>query len=307
VATQALLNQQTAERQGDGLSAGDDVGRGYKVWIQPFGSSQTQNGTIGFWATDPSTSNSYGAVAGADTLVRPDLRVGLALTLGNTDVTYSGNLTGNKASVLSSQLALYATWTRGAWFVDGGIGAGIDWFNTHESALAFGGNRDANFTDSHLSARVGTGYDWHVTDRFTFTPYASIQDTHYAVDSYSTHGLRLLDLAVTAKTFDKLQARIGGKAAYTFNQAGYAITPELHSYYLRNFGADEALTTSETFVGGGPTFYTRGPSRDRDVWNVGFGLTVAKLGKVTVTGLYDYIGGASSSEHQFSARFASDF
>jgi outer membrane autotransporter protein len=303
-ATAALTVRQTAARETNGMSAGDDIGRGYQVWVQPFGSFQTQNATGG---VDGSTSNSYGMVAGADTLVRPDLRVGLALTIGNTDIAYSGNLSGNKGTVLTTQLALYATWYQGHWFVDGAAGGGINWYTTHESAPAFGGNREAEFSGTHLTARVGTGYDWMVNSQLTITPYASIQDTHFNLDGYTTHGLGLLDLKVSNKAFDALQSRIGAKAAYTFARGGYTFTPELHSYYLHNFGADQRLTTSESFVGGGPTFSTIGPARDRDVWNVGLGLTMAKIGRVTLTGTYDYLGGSTSSDHQVSARFKTDF
>ena len=303
-ATAALTGRQTAARETNGMSAGDDIGRGYQVWVQPFGSFQTQNATGG---VDGSTSNSYGMVAGADTLVRPDLRVGLALTIGNTDIAYSGNLSGNKGTVLTTQLALYATWYQGHWFVDGAAGGGINWYTTHESAPAFGGNREAEFSGTHLTARVGTGYDWMVNSQLTITPYASIQDTHFNLDGYTTHGLGLLDLKVSNKAFDALQSRIGAKAAYTFARGGYTFTPELHSYYLHNFGADQRLTTSESFVGGGPTFSTIGPARDQDVWNVGLGLTMAKIGRVTLTGTYDYLGGSTSSDHQVSARFKTDF
>ena len=303
-ATAALTGRQTAAREATGMSAGDEVGRGYQVWVQPFGSFQTQNATGG---VDGSTSNSYGVVAGGDTMVRPDLRVGLALTIGNTDIAYSGLLSGNKGSVLTTQLALYATWYQGHWFVDGAAGGGINWYTTHESAPAFGGSRDAGFNGTHLTARVGTGYDWTVSGQLTITPYASIQDTHFNLDGYTTHGLGLLDLKVNNKAFDALQSRIGAKAAYTFVRSGYTFTPELHSYYLHNFGADQRLTTSESFVGGGPTFSTIGPARDRDVWNVGLGLTMARIGRVTLTGTYDYLGGATASDHQFAARFKTDF
>ena len=306
-ATAALTSRQTAARQANGQSAGDEVGRGYQVWVQPFGSFLTQNASSGFYGVDGSTANSFGVVAGGDTMVRPDLRVGLALTIGNTDIDYSGNLAGNKASVLTTQLALYATWYQGHWFVDGVAGGGINGYTTHESAPAFGGSRDADFTGTHLTARVGSGFDWVATNQLTITPYASVQDTHFNLDGYTTHGLGVLDLKVSNKAFDVLQTRIGAKAAFSFVRAAYAFTPELHSYYLHNFGADRSLTTSASFVGGGPSFNTNGPARDRDVWNVGFGLTVAKIGRVTLTGTYDYLAGGTSSDHQFAARFKTDF
>ncbi len=304
-ATQTLLNHQFAARQTEGLAAGDEVGRGYQVWVQPFGSFLTQNATTGLLATAGSNANSYGLVAGADTLVRPDLRVGFALTLGNTDITWSGNLAGNKASSLTTQATAYATWYQGRWFVDGAAGAGFDWFTSHETETAFGGNRDASFNGTHLSARIGTGYDWRPIDRLTVTPYVSIQDTHYDIGGYTTHGLGLLDLTVNHKAFDTVQGRIGAKAAYTVQQGGYTFTPELHAYYLHSFTQNQ--TTSESFVGGGPTFNTITPLRDRDLWNVGFGLTVAKIGRVTLTGLYDFLGGANSSDHQLSMRFSTEF
>lgn len=134
-ATRAIEARQTAARNTTGLSAGDDVGRGFQVWAQPFGSYLTQSAKEGI---DGFTANTYGAALGADTLVLPELRLGVALGVGSSDIMFNGNLSGNKSTVVNSQLALYGTWFRNNFFLDGLVGVGMNWNSTKENIPALG-------------------------------------------------------------------------------------------------------------------------------------------------------------------------
>ena len=303
-ATTSIGNRLIAARATSGMAAGDAVGRGFEAWVQPFGSFLTQNEKQGI---DGFTANTYGAALGADTMVRPDLRLGVALSFGNSDVMFDGNLAGNKTSVWNTQLAAYGTWFQGGFFVDGILGGGFNWYSTHENIAALGTSRDAGFTGTQINAKLGAGYDWTAPNGLIVTPGVALQEIHLNTHSYTTHGAGVLNVAVNGAAMDILQSRVGARVAYAFSGPGSStLTPEVHAYYVHNFGSDQQSSTA-SFTGGGPNFTTTGPTRDRDTVNLGIGLTVAQVGPLAVSGVYDYAGGATSHDHTFFFRFRTEF
>ncbi len=304
-ANAAVSNRLATARSGSGLEAEDAVGRGYVAWAQPFGSFLTQDqkqGVEGF------SANAYGAAFGADMLVRPDLRVGLSFSLGNSDISFNQNLSGNTATIFNTQVAAYGSWFRDGFFVDGLLGGGFNRYTTRDYVSLLASSRDAGFNGTQITARLGGGYDWHLPSGVTVTPGLSLQETHYNVNGYTTTGgLGPLNLAVNSKGLDVLQSRIGARASYAFPPVnGFIFAPEAHAYYIHNYGTD-AVTTTATFTGGGPAFNTSSASRDQDEFNVGLGLTVARLGPVILSGEYDYTGGASAHDHTIFFRFKTEF
>jgi outer membrane autotransporter protein len=303
-ATTSINNRLIAARATSGMSAGDEVGRGFEVWAQPFGSFLTQDATQG---VNGFTANTYGAAIGADTMVRPDLRLGLALGFGNSNVNYDGTISGNTASLWNAQLALYGTWFRDGFFLDGLLGGGLNWYSTQENISLLGLSRSANFNGTQFNARLGAGYDWTASNGMIVTPGLSVQETHLGVDGYTTSGAGVLNLHVNSDSTDIIQSRLGARVAYPLTGYGtYTLTPEVHAYYVHNFGSDQTTATS-TFTGGGPAFTTTAPARDRDIFNLGLGLTVAQVGPLALSGVYDYSGGATSHEQTFYFRFKTDF
>ena len=139
------------------------------------------------------------------------------------------------------------------------------------------------------------------------TPNLSIQDTHLNVHGYATHGGGALDLNVDGNALDIIQSRIGAMGSYPVGlDGGYTLVPEVHVYYLHDFGSDQSTVTAG-FAGGGPPFATTGAARDRDVVNVGLGLRLATLGQLTFTGAYDYSAGATSHDHSLFFRLSARF
>jgi outer membrane autotransporter protein len=240
--------------------------------------------------------------------VRPDLRVGLAISLGNSDISFNQDLSGNTASIFNAQVAAYGTWFQNGFFLDGLLGGGFNQYSIHDNVSLLASSRDANFNGTQVTVKLGGGYDWHLPGGLVLTPGLSFQDQHYNLNGYTTNGgLGPLNLTVSSKALDLVQSRIGARIAYTdLPVNGYSLTPEAHAYYIHNYGSN-AVTTSAAFTGGGPAFSTSSAPRDKDEYNIGLGLTISKFGPVIFSGEYDYTGGMSAHDHMIFFRLKTEF
>ena len=300
--TTSLSGRLLALRETGGMSAGDEPGRGFTVWAKPFigGFSQgVKEGVSGFTAT------TYGAAIGADTLVRPDMRVGAAVLLSESDISFSGPLSGNRNTALSVQAGLYGTWFMNDFFIDGVIAAGINRYNTKENISAFGTTRNANFGGTQYSAKIAAGYDWR-TSGVIVTPSIALQELHLDIDRHSTNGGGIFDMNVAGQSVDITQLKLGSRFAYPIERTdGWTITPELHGYYVRNLNTSR-IVTSTTFLAGG-TFINTSPARDTDIADLGLGLTIAQKGPFALSAVYDYSFGQTTKDSTFYLRVKSDF
>ncbi len=304
--TYTISNLLTSRRSSGetGMAAGDEVGRGWAAWAQPYGSFLTQDtnqGVSGYQV------NTYGATFGADTQVTPTIRLGLALGLGNSDVSYNGAMAGNTASVFNLQLSGYGTWSSNHWFVDGILGGGFNWYTAHENLGAFGSTRSSSFNGTQFMARVNAGYDWITPNKMVLTPSIGLQESHINTDGYTTSGAGVLNLHVNSNSMDVVQSRLGARLSYPIKGYGtYTLTPEVHAYYLHNFGSGQ-ISTVAAFTGGGPAFTVSTPTTDRNLFDIGVGLTITQVGPFTLNGAYDYTGGATSHDHLIYLRLKTEF
>jgi outer membrane autotransporter protein len=97
------------------------------------------------------------------------------------------------------------------------------------------------------------------------------------------------------------QSRLGAKLAYPVKlQSGGVLTPDVHMYWLHDFGSNQlTLTYTSADLVGGSTFFAVGPQSDRDTINLGVGVTFAKGAGWSFGGGYDYAGRSSLSGHNF--------
>ena len=289
-------------RQTDGLSAGDDVGRGYTVWAMPYGDVATQRMSDGVGGY---TASSYGVAIGGDSLVRPDLRIGAAVALSNTDIAFSDSLAGNKSHVLTTQAGVYGTWYVGHLFVDGAAAVGYSWYNASEDISAFGSIRSSGYTGTQVSAKVSAGYDFQIHG-VQITPSVGVQEVHLNIAPYTTSGGGSFDLSVAGQSIDVTQMKIGSRFAYPMSQGnGWSFTPDVHGYYVRNLNTTR-ISTSASFLGGG-SFTVTAPARDPDIAVLGVGLTVTRNGPFVVSALYDYAFGRTTSDNKFFLRAKREF
>ena len=290
-----------------GLAAGNTVGRGISVWGQPFGALTSQDPRDGI---DGYSVASYGVTLGGDMLVREDLRLGVALTLGNSDVSFSGYTAGSNGSIFSSQLALYGAWYRQSFFLDGAVAFGYNRYQRHDVVSALGIALDSSSGGTEISGRLGAGYDWKLNGA-VLTPYASVQQVHFNFDGYTTSGGAAdgVDMHVNGANADLTQTRLGGRLAYPVTlRDGGTLIPEFHAYYLHDFGDNEVTATYTTSDVAGPgTFAVIGAPVDRNIYNLGVGVTLLRTAAWSFSGGYDYAGRASSTQHNFFVRARLNF
>ena len=300
--TTSIDNRVYALLEHGGMSAGDETGRGFTVWARPFGETFSQGvkeGVSGF------TANSYGVAAGADTLVSPDFRLGAAISLSQTDISFSGYQAGNKTGDLLAQAGVYGTWFKNGFFVDG-IGAfGYHWYNTKENIAGFGTQRNSDYSGMQFSTKLTGGYDWK-TGGLVVTPNITFQQIHLGVDAHRTSGGGLFDLNVASQQVDVMQLKLGGRLAYPLAQtSGWTFTPEVHAYYVRNLITSRVVTSAAFPLGG--AFTVAGPARDADLANFGAGMTIAQKGPFVLSAVYDYTYGQTTTDNSFFLRLKTEF
>ena len=300
--TTSVDNRVYALRNTGGMAAGDEPGRGFTAWARPYGETFTQGvkeDVSGF------TASSYGVAIGADTLIRPDFRLGAAISLSNTDISFSGAQSGNTTNDLLAQAGVYGTWFSNGFFVDGIAAFGYNWYNTKENISFFGTQRTSNYTGVQFSTKVTAGYDWH-TAGMVVTPSLTFQEIHLNVDAHPTSGAGLFNLNVADQQLDVTQLKLGGRVAYPMTQpSGWSFTPEVHAYYVRNLNISR-IATSAAFTSGG-AFTVSGPQRDADLANFGLGLTIAQKGPFVLSAVYDYTFGQTTTDNTFFLRVKTEF
>lgn len=292
--------------QVSGLAAGDEPAPGISAWIQPYGAFASQDqkdGVAGY------NANMYGVALGADTAVRPDVRVGLALELGNSDVRYNDILQGNSDKIFTAQFSAYGTWRfADNFFLDGQLTYGHSNFDSTNYVTPLSAELKSSYSGNTFMGRIGVGYVWK-SDQLTVTPLISLQQYHFDIDSYTTSGGAAagIDEHVSGQTINITQPRIGSSVSYRFvDPNGYTAIPEMHLYYMHNFG-DDHLTINGNFVTSGSGFQVNTPTFGKDVVNIGGGVTVMQKGPWSVSVSYDHSDAGSAREDIFYFRVRTQF
>ena len=78
------------------------------------------------------------------------------------------------------------------------------------------------------------------------------------------------------------------------------LTPEIHAYWLHDFGTNQLTTTYTTADFASPTSFTMiGPAMGRDNADIGISATFARGAGWSFSGGYDFVGGSGISTHNF--------
>lgn len=256
-------------------------------WGKGFASSGRQS--------DVSNMNGYGSKAvgvmlAYDLPLNDQTRVGFGGGYANT--TVDGNNSSGRTKIDSYQLTAYFDHTMGPVFVQGSLMAGVDKYDGSRSIVFPGINRNASadFNGQQYTAMLATGKHF-VFDQTTITPLASLQLSRIAVDSYQENGAGDANLRVNGQHYNFVQSGLGVKAERVMQSGGHTYVPEVHVKWLHDFKAT-TMHEDAAFAGGGGTFSANGIKQDRDLFNVGAGVTLLTCNcereSWTVKGLYDY-------------------
>lgn len=257
-------------------------------WAKSFGHLGDQNNVSDNNGYDTKT---YGLVLAYDRPMGVDTRIGLSAGYANS--TINGNGTSSETNIDSYQLTGYLNYMPGPWYVQGALTAGTDSYDGQRQITFEGVNRVANadYDGQHYSALVTAGKHIYFDQAVTVTPFASLERSRINVDSYTERGAGDVNHRVGDQDYNFTQSSLGVKIERIIQSGASTYSPEAHVKWLHDF-SDTATEQTAAFTGGGSAFNVKGIEQDRDMYNVGAGITFLSCdcdkNSWTVKGQYDY-------------------
>jgi uncharacterized protein with beta-barrel porin domain len=270
-------------------------------WGKGFGSFGRQgnvNNVIGF------DTKASGVVLAYENALNYKTRLGLGGGYANS--TIDGKNSTGRTSIDSYQVMAYLNYAPGPWFMQGSLMAGVDRYDGSRPIVFPGVNRTAtsNYTGQQYTGLISAGEHFYFNNQVTVTPLASLQASHIRVGSYTESGAGDVNLNVEAQNYNFIQSSLGVKVERVISSGNGSYSPEAHFNWLHDFKST-TMAENVAFTGGGTPFNVEGIKQDRELYNVGVGLTFLSCNcdknSWTVKGLYDYKWNQSEySSHQVS-------
>lgn len=226
--------------------------------------------------------------------------------MGYARNTIDGNHNTGRTEVDSYQVTGYLGYAPGPWFVQGALVAGADRYDGSRDIVFPGISRtaEADYSGHQYTGLVTLGTHLYNNQGFTVTPLASLQYSRIHVGSYTEDGAGDVNLRVDSQDYDFIQSGLGVKAESVIQSSSGTYSPEVHVKWLHDFSST-TMEQKAAFTGGGGKFKVEGVDQDRELYNVGAGITFLSCNcdqnSWTVKGLYDYKWNESDySSHQLS-------
>jgi outer membrane autotransporter protein len=271
-----------------------------KWWAKGFGSRGEQDNVANMNGYD---TEAYGLMLAYDKPLDNETRVGFGGGYANSSI--DGNHSSGNTDIDSYQITGYLHHEPGPWFVQAAVTAGVNDYESTRHIVFPGVNRTAtsDYSGQQYSGIVTVGKHYQVNET-TITPLASLQATHLRVGSYTESGAGDANLRVESQDYNFVQSTLGVKAERVIRSGSSTYAPEVHAKWLHDFRSTTMEQTA-AFTGGGASFNAQGIEQDRDLFNVGAGVTFLSCNcerdAWTVKGLYDYKWNDSEySSHQVS-------
>lgn len=248
-------------------------------------------------------TNTAGLMLAYDVPVGSQTRAGGGVGIANTRI--DGNNASGNSKIDSYQATAYISHAPGPWYVQGALIAGVDNYKGTRSIVFSGVNRNAaaDYKGQQYGAVVSAGQHFYFGSNIV-TPIASLQASRVHVGSYTETGAGDINLRVAKQDYNLLQSSIGVKAERVVRVGNITFSPEVHAKWLHDF---RSITPEQnaSFTGSGGSFTATGIKQDREMYNVGAGVTLLSCNcnnqTFTVKGLYDYKWNKSEySSHQVS-------
>ena len=298
IATNRAASNDTASIAG--IAAGNGK-KGHGAWIQGYGGISEQDNKNGISGYDADT---YGIAIGADKKINDRFTLGVSGSASKTDV--DNNSGSKKTDVDSYQVNLYGSWEKGQYYVDGIVGAAFNNYETTRS-VAPASTARADFDGQTYVAKAETGYIHTMKNGVQLTPNASLTYAHNTVDNYTETGAGVANLTVDNQDADRLEAKLGVKAAKTFTTGrSMKLRPEVRLAVAHDFIGDEQQATSN-FQGVGTAFRTTGGDIEKTSFEAGVGVDLMNTRGMTLSADYDYTGKSDYSSHIGALKVRYDF
>lgn len=286
------------DEQKDVNACQDDQQKG-KWWAKGYGSQGEQDSVDNMNGYD---TDSFGLMLAYDQPLNTNTRIGLAGGFANSRI--DGNNTSSKTDIDSYQITSYLHHSPGPWFAQAALTAGVNQYDSSRQIVFPGINRRAtsDYSGEQYSAIVSVGKHYQLKD-ITVTPLASLQASHLEVDSYNERGADDINLRVDSQSYNFVRSTLGVKAERVIRVGNRTLSPEVHAKWLHDFNST-TMEQDASFAGGG-SFNAQGIKQDRDLLNVGTGITFLSCNcdkdSWTIKGLYDYEwNGSEYSSHMVS-------
>ena len=287
----------------DPRKAGSCIGNNQQNnwWAKTFGNLASQGNMDDNFGYD---ANTYGLVLGYDRPVAENTRAGV--NVGYANSTIDGNDSSGETTIDSYQVTGYLNYTPGPWYVQGALTAGVDRYDG-ERQIAFADvNRVAksDYDGKQYSALVSAGKHFYFEKNVTVTPFASLQASRIKVENFNERGAGALNHSVDDQDYDLTRSGLGVKMERSIRSGAFTYAPEVHFKWLHDF-SDTTTEQTAALNGGGSAFNVKGIEQDRNLYNIGAGVTVLSCNcdsdSWTVKGQYDYKWNESEyKSNQFS-------
>lgn len=234
----------------------------------------------------------HGFAAGGDRRIFDDLVIGGALSYSSTSASTSVPAYGTNEAV---SLAAYASYSPGAWYVDGALGYAHYWGNLSRT-IAFPGilrTAHGSPTANQFLGSVESGLGFALSPRLSLTPFARAEVTAATRNAFTEAGAGAINLTATAQNTTGVRSILGVELS-----SAVAIAPSQDLWLSLRVGwahdyADLSGKLTASFVGKPDTSFTvLGPAPDRNAATIGANANLPlKVGQAFV----NYDGNLSQS------------
>lgn len=251
--------------------------------------SQYDRGGIDF------SSTGLGFTAGADYRFSPTFVGGVAVGYGRSQLDVGSHGTETAAEAVSA--ALYASWHRDGWFVDGLLGYQHLTFDNRRYGTANGQMAHGRRSGDQVFGALLAGYEIR-RDGFVIAPYVGVRGSAGTLNGYSEAGGGMYGLTYGNQRVSSISGVVGVRVDKDFEQSWGTITPSARVEYRHDFVGNSIVHMGYTDVGTQP-YRAKVLGSGRDSVRVGVGVK-AKLKKapgwsIEGTLSHDFGGGHQST------------
>jgi hypothetical protein len=249
-----------------GLSSGDAPAERY-MWVRGFGNWGQQDdlkGVSGF------KSNTTGFVIGGDVPGTDKIRAGGGFTYARSDIKSNSTASPSNVDVDTYELVGYASYNIDP-HTDINVQLDVGQNRAESKRLVFGGGTaQANFSSLAGHGSIGIGRVMPLAAQTNVTPSVRLDYTQMRTKGYTESGATLAgaNLKVDASTFKEFLITGDVKFAHQMNEQNKLVGNISAGYDFLN----KQVQTTSSFVGGGPTFETKGLEVSPWLYRAGIGL-----------------------------------
>jgi uncharacterized protein with beta-barrel porin domain len=277
--TAVVQHLQTARaRDGDnGVLCTGLVAPQNEVWAQAIGFT-ARRATSGDTEGDRATSGGF--ALGADTLVRPGVKLGATFAYAETWADGLDLASGNSTRIQSYQVGAYGSYDAGSWYANAQVAVGFDRYDQNRTLTFMNGAAQASYSGLDTTVHVDLGKDFHL-GATQLTPIAAVTYLHQNIDGYTES---LTDERMSKVGVDTVQTDLGLQASWMIPMGGVRVQPTVKAGWLHDWVRGPIAVNANL---GGISFATYAERPSADGADLGVAVTVYDIGAWQFQAQYD--------------------